>query len=67
MKITPPEFCPISGNQDNLELPNLTGMYLKKYYWMLQNARVTAFSTSELLRGNQHGGKITAPSHPDES
>ena len=28
---------------------------------MLQNARVTAFTVSELLRENQHGGKITPP------
>ena len=29
-----------------------------KSYWMLQNARVTAFTVSELLRENQQGGKI---------
>ena len=29
---------------------------------MLQNARVTAFNASELLRENQHGGKITLES-----
>ena len=32
---------------------------------MLQNARVTAFTVSELLRENQKGGKIT-PTHPDK-
>ena len=26
---------------------------------MLQNARITAFTVSELLRENQQGGKIT--------
>ena len=29
---------------------------------MMQNARVTAFTVSELLRENQQGGKITNPS-----
>ena len=29
---------------------------------MLQNARVTAFPVSELLRVNQYGSKITHPS-----
>ena len=33
---------------------------------MLQNARITAFTVSELLRGNQQGeGGITPPPHPD--
>ena len=34
-----------------------------KYYWMLQNARVTAFTVSKLLRENQQGEgvKITPP------
>ena len=38
---------------------------LIKCYWMLQNARVTAFTVSEFLRENQRG-KITPPSpiHP---
>ena len=31
---------------------------------MLQNARVTAFTVSELLRENQQGGKITSPPSP---
>ena len=29
---------------------------------MLQNAKVTAFAVSELLRETQQGGKITPPS-----
>ena len=33
-------------------------MYLIKCYWILQNARVTAFTISELLRENQKGGKV---------
>ena len=31
---------------------------------MLQNARVTAFTISELLRENQQGRKIMPPPHP---
>ena len=30
---------------------------------MLQNARVTAFIVSDLLRENQQGGEITPPPH----
>ena len=36
-----------------------TGMSLMKYYWMLQNAKVTAFTISELLRENQQRSQIT--------
>ena len=39
-----------------------------KCYWMFENARVTAFTVSELLGENQHGGgggvKITSPPSP---
>ena len=52
---TPSEFCPISGDLDELEIPNLTRMCLIKCYWMLQNARVTAFIVPELLRENLQG------------
>ena len=31
-----------------------------KCYWMLQNARVTAFTVSELLREKQQGGGLTS-------
>ena len=36
------------------------------FYWILQNARVTAFTVSELLRESQKGGggKITPPAPP---
>ena len=54
------EFCPISGDWGELGIPNLTQMSLMKCYWMLQNARVTAFTFSELLGENQWG-KITPP------
>ena len=46
------EFCPISRDWDELEIPNFPRMFLRKCYWMLQNARVTAFTVSELLREN---------------
>ena len=36
-------------------------MSLMKFYWKLQNTRVTAFTISELLRENQQEGKITPP------
>ena len=36
-------------------------MSLIKFYRNLQNAKVAAFTISELLRENQQGGKITSP------
>ena len=50
------EFCPISRDWGKLGIANLARMFLLKCYWMLQNARVTAFTISELLRENQQGG-----------
>ena len=47
-----------------LGLPNLARMSLMKSYWMLQNATVTAFSISELLRENQQGVKLATPLPP---
>ena len=59
-EIPPSEFCPISGDWGELWIPNLARMSLIECYWMLQNARVTAFTVFELLRENQLGeGKIT--------
>ena len=58
---TPVWVLPNTGDWGKLGIPNLARMSLIKYYWMLQNARVTAFTVSELLRENQQGGKITAP------
>ena len=50
-------------------------MALMKCYWMFANARVTAFTVSELLGENQHGSvcggggggvlKLPPPFHPD--
>ena len=34
-------------------------MFPMKCYWILQNARVTAFTVFELLRETLQGGKIT--------
>ena len=56
-EIPPSEFYPISRDWDESEIPNLAQMSLIKCYWRLQNARVTAFTVSELLRENQQGGR----------
>ena len=59
-EIPPSGFCPISGNWGNLGIPNLARISLIKCYWMLQNARGTTFTVSELLRKTQQeGGGIT--------
>ena len=54
-EIHPSEFCPISGEWDELGIPYLAGVSVVKCYWMLQNAKSTAFTVSELLRENQQG------------
>ena len=51
-EIHPSEFRSISGDWGKLGIPNLLRMSLMKCYWMLQNARFTAFTVSELLREN---------------
>ena len=56
------EFCSVSKNWGKLEKPNVAQMPLVKFYWMLHNARVTAFTVSELLRENQQGLIIFAKS-----
>ena len=43
----------MSGDRGELGIPNLARMPLMKCYRMLQNARVTAFTASELLKENQ--------------
>ena len=59
------EFCPISGDWGEWRIPNLTRTSLIKCHWILQNAKVTAFTVSELLRENQQGvSKITLFPHP---
>ena len=47
---------PPSGDRGKQGIPNLAWTPLIKCYWMLQNARVTPFTVSELLRKNQLGG-----------
>ena len=47
-ELPPTEFCPISRDWGELGVPNVAGMSLLKSYWMIQNARVTAFTVSEL-------------------
>ena len=61
-EIPPSEFCPISGDWGKPGIPNLARMSLTKCYWMLQNARVTAFTVSELLRESQEV-KLPLPTH----
>ena len=61
LKIPSSEFCPISGDWGKLQIPNLAQMsqlYMSQCY---------SFIVSELLRKNQHRGKITPPHrpHPD--
>ena len=64
--IPPYGFCPISGDWDQLGIANLARMSLLKCYWMLQNARVTAFTLSELLRKNQQRLKLPPASAPNQ-
>ena len=67
-EIPPSEFCSIFGECGEQGLPNLARTSLIKCYWMLQNARVTAFTVFELLWENQlggRGGKFTPPPTPD--
>ena len=65
LEIPPSEFCPISADLVKLGIPNLAWMFLIKCYWMLQNARITAFTVSELLRENRRreggGGALKLP------
>ena len=65
-EISPSKFDPIYGDWGELEIPNLARLSPMKCYWILQDARVTAFTVSELLRENHQegwgeggGGKIT--------
>ena len=56
------EFCPISGDWDKFGIQNSARRSLMECYYMLQNARVTAFTISELLRENQQWGIKLPPS-----
>ena len=47
-----------------MHIINLAQIYVIKSYWILQNARVTTFTVSELLKEiNRSGGKNST--HPD--
>ena len=60
-EIPPSEFCPISGDWGKQGIPSMAQMSPIKCYWMLQNARITTFIISELLRENQQGGGELSP------
>ena len=47
----------ISGDWNEQGLPNLARTFLIKCYGMLQNAKITAFTASELFRENQLAGE----------
>ena len=64
-EIPPSEFYLISGDWRKLGIPNLARMSIIKYYWMLQNVRVAAFTFSELLREKQQGEGNNITSHSD--
>ena len=59
---TPVWVLPISGDWGKLWIPYLAQMSPIKYYWMLQNSRVTALTVFELLRENQLAGVKLPPS-----
>ena len=50
------KFCQISGDWDELGIPNSEGKLLIKFFWILQNARLRAFTVSKLLKENQLEG-----------
>ena len=58
------EFCPISGDCEELGIPNFGRIFLMTSYQMLQNYSVTAFTVSELIRENKQGSKNISP-NPD--
>ena len=64
-EIPPSKFCTILGDWDELGIPNLARMSLIKCYLVLQNARVTTITVSELLRENQQVDKVNPSPHQD--
>ena len=56
------EFCPISGDWDKLQTPSFAWISPMKTYWMLQNARITDFTMSDISRENwqEVEGKMTS-------
>ena len=65
-EIPPSEFFSISGDWGELGIPNLKRMSLIKFYRMLKNARVTAFTVFGLLMENQQGGGGGKIIHPTQ-
>ena len=61
LEIPPFKFCPISGDWDKLWIRNLAQMSIIECYWMLQNARVTAFTVFKLFLGKPTGGLLPPP------
>ena len=62
-EIPPFEFWSVSGDCGELGIPKLAQMFLIKWNWMLQNARVMAFAIFELISES----KITPPPKPRHS
>ena len=70
--ITPSEFCPISGDRGELEIPNLAQMFLMKCYRMLQNASygfyrfwpIKGKPTGRVKLLSHHPSPPPPPSHP---
>lgn len=54
-KNTPPEFCPISADWGDLQIPNLAGLSLIKNYLMLKNNMLTAFTVPKFFGKNIRG------------
>ena len=53
-ELPPPDFCPMSGDCGELEMPNSARLSLIKFCWMLQHDRVTPF-LSYLRKTNKIG------------
>ena len=53
---SPIYVLPNSFRPGEVGIPNLARMSLMKCHWMQQNARVTAFTVSKILRKSNRGG-----------
>ena len=54
-EIPPSAFCPISGDWDELWIPNLTKMFLIECYWMLKNSGGYSFYYFRVIKGKPTG------------
>ena len=61
------KFCSISGDWDKLRIPNLAWTFLIKCQWILQNARVTAFTVFRIIKGKPTGRGVKLPPPPSPS